>query len=66
MFYSENILNIEYDSFNQVLTVYFVSVGKQQYLDVPYQVYDSFLNAKSKGRYFNESVKDKFESKKIY
>jgi hypothetical protein len=49
-----------------ILTVSFLGGGKHEFYDVNYQKYNDMLQAKSKGKYFNENIKDKHESKKIY
>lgn len=63
---SSNILDFAYDSMNKTLTVSFLGGGKHQYFDVDFKKYSEMLVAKSKGKFFNENILDKHESKKIY
>lgn len=54
---SSNILSIGYDPSTQVLEVEFISGAVYQYFNVPEAEYESFLNAGSKGTYFNTNIK---------
>jgi hypothetical protein len=51
--YHDGILEIEFKS------------GIYQYLDVPKKVYDELLHADSHGRFFNQEIKNKFQSRKL-
>ena len=49
---------------DSILEVEFKS-GIYQYLDVPKQVFQEFLEADSHGRYFNNHIKKHFQSRKV-
>ena len=63
---SSNIIDFSYDSMQNILTVYFLAGGKHEFYNFSYQKYQDFLKAKSKGKFFNSEIKDKFKSQKIY
>ncbi len=47
-----------YDAEKRVLEIIFNSGGIYEYVDVPPDVYQSFLNTESKGNYFLEHIRD--------
>jgi hypothetical protein len=49
-----------YDAEKAVLTITLTSGRIYAYEDVPPQVYEAFRFASSKGRYYNEYVRDRF------
>lgn len=56
---SAAIRQIEYDAGPQQIQIWFVdSGGPYTYYGVPHHVYEEFLNAPSKGEYFNDNIKD--------
>jgi hypothetical protein len=57
---STAISQIEYDELSQELIVTFTSSRVYTYYGVPRDVYSRFLCAESKGRFFNEYVKDRY------
>jgi len=54
---SSNIAAIAYDEYGRVLGVRFTNGGEYRYRNVPQSVYQRFLNAPSKGTYFDLCVK---------
>lgn len=60
---SSNINAICYEG-NDLLVEY-KSGTKYRYKGVPKNTYDDFMNAESKGRFMNESVKGKFEYERL-
>ena len=62
---SEAIEKISYDADTKTLTVTFDVGGTFEYANVPAEVHDALVNAESKGNYFTENIKGKYESKKI-
>lgn len=54
---SSNIEAIGYDPSTKELHVQFLKSGLYVYPDVPQEVFDEFLNADSKGSYFNRNIK---------
>jgi len=55
---SSVISSIAYD--NGTLIVKFVSGGLYAYSGVPYNIYDKFISAESKGKSFLENIKDRY------
>lgn len=62
---SSNINAVGYDTSFGGLIVEYKSGAKYMYEKVPMEVYENLLKAESKGRFINESVKGKFEYKKL-
>lgn len=57
---SSVIAGFDYDAEKSVLTVRFTTGRVYAYEDVPHRVYEAFRFARSKGRYFNEYIRDRF------
>ncbi len=57
---SSNIAAIAYASDTEVLSVNFLNGSTYEYYGVPQIVFDEFLTADSKGRYFNANIKGVF------
>lgn len=57
---STAILRVEYDELSQELVVIFTSGRLYTYYDVPRDVYQRFVNAPSKGQFFNAHIKDRY------
>lgn len=55
---SSNIKSVGFD--NNTLEIEFHSGGIYQYFDVPTEVYHLFMNSSSKGRYFDQFIKNRF------
>lgn len=55
---SSNLHSVGYDSSNQILEIEFNSGGIYQYSQVPEDIYNSLMNADSKGRYFIQNIKN--------
>ena len=62
---SSNIKHIAYQPFTKVMQVSFLNGRIYWYYNVPREIYDNFIKAPSKGKYFWSSVKDKFTYKRI-
>jgi hypothetical protein len=62
---SQSLKSIGFDPARSVLEIEFVTGGIYQYLNVSRKVYMELLSAKSKGRYFDYSIRDRFVCKKI-
>jgi hypothetical protein len=58
---SSNIGAIGYDGEAQVLHVQFTSGRKYAYFNVPLEVYDAFLSADSKGKFFAANIRGKYQ-----
>jgi hypothetical protein len=57
---SSVIKSVAYDEDAGELDITFASGKTYRYLDVPLGVYAEFLDAASKGEFFNENIKDAF------
>jgi hypothetical protein len=58
---SSSLASVGYRAHDRVLEVRFQRGEVYQYLDVPEHVFGSLLAADSKGRYFNQAVRNCFE-----
>jgi hypothetical protein len=59
---STSIRKTKYDPGTRVLSVWFVTSGKRyDYEAVPPETYAAFREASSKGRFFNEHIRDRFQ-----
>jgi hypothetical protein len=59
------VKNMQYDAVTQTLKIVFVSGMIYEYENVPLNVYQSMKASKSKGKYLNEHIKNKFEFIKL-
>lgn len=57
---STTMRSVGYDAVEQVLEVEFTSGAIYQYLEVPAAVFDGLMHAESKGRYFNQEIRDDY------
>lgn len=57
---SSTIREIEYDDLTAALTITFTSGKTYIYYLVPRDVYEQFLNAASKGAFFNTEIRDRY------
>jgi hypothetical protein len=57
---SSAIKFIDYDQDTRQLFITFKEGKPYTYYDVPEVVYQSFLNAASKGKFFQENIKDRY------
>jgi hypothetical protein len=62
---SSVIDSITYDPITNNLTIGFVSGLVYVYLNVPEEIYYSFINYREKGVYFNQYIRNKYRFKKI-
>ena len=62
---SSNIRSIGYDDPTSTLEIEFHSGGVYQYLSVPRATFDKFIASPSKGKFFDQFIKDRFKTKKI-
>ncbi|MDF2813174.1 MAG: hypothetical protein K0S56_4205 [Microvirga sp.] len=61
---SSAIQRIEYDAGARKLHVVFHETGAYTYYVVPRSVYEAFLNAPSKGQFFNERIRDRYPTER--
>ncbi len=57
---SDAIARVEYDSSARTLFVRFTSGDWYAYLDVPPLIFQRMLAAESKGRFFQDTVRDRY------
>ena len=57
---STTLLTVSYDESQALLQLEFCSRAVYQYFRVPAEVHQSLLDASSKGRYFNQSIRGRF------
>ena len=55
---SSNIKSVGYDKDSQILEIEFNNGNTYQYIDVSSHVYQSFLDAESKGKFFHKNIKN--------
>jgi len=55
---STNIRSAGYEAISETLEVEFTSGSIYQYFDVRESEYEGLMSAASKGRYFNQNIKD--------
>ncbi|MER9068914.1 KTSC domain-containing protein [Mesorhizobium sp. M0902] len=59
---STAIRSIDYQPATRILSVWFVPSGNRyDYEDVPPQVHAAFRKSSSKGRFFNEHIRDRYK-----
>ena len=56
--FSSAIRTVEYDEARQRLVITLANGRTYRYLDVPPDVYQAFLAAQSKGRFYNDHIRD--------
>jgi hypothetical protein len=60
------IHSIDYDEERRVLVIQFQDDGAYQYFDVGPEVVEELLDAESKGRYFNDFIRDTYQYRRMY
>lgn len=65
-FASTNTIDFQYNAYERKLSVYFLGGGRVDYKEVPYHRYAELLAAQSKGKHFNDKIRDVYKSEKIY
>jgi len=64
-FDSTAVKRAEYDAKTAVLSLWFAeSGGPYDYFMVPARIFEGLCNAASKGRYFNQNIRDRYSSNK--
>lgn len=62
---SRSLAEIGYDSNSETLEIMFKHGGIYQYYNVPEVVYERFMDAASRGSFFNHEIKGHFPEAKI-
>lgn len=61
---SSNIAEVGYDAPSMTLEIAFSDGGVYQYFEVPETVYQEFMRASSKGKFFHANIKDSYRYQK--
>ena len=57
---------MHYDPVTRILSVWFLPSGNRyDYEDVPPRIYAAFRKASSKGRFFNEFIRDRYRHRLV-
>ena len=64
-FESSNIKSVGFDESTSVLEVEFNNCVVWQYYDVPEYIWHEFLNAESKGKFFNANIKNVYNGQRV-
>lgn len=62
---STTLAAVAYDAARHILQLEFRSGAVYRYFDVPVQVYEGLLRASSKGRHFNEQIRERFRHVRV-
>ena len=62
---STTLVTVSYDDARELLQLEFCSRAVYQYFSVPAAVHQSLLDASSKGRYFNQAIRDHFPYRRV-
>lgn len=57
---SSTLATVAYDEARELLQLEFCARAVYEYFDVPAAVHQALLDAPSKGRYFNQAIRDRF------
>jgi KTSC domain len=63
---SSSIASVGYERSTHRMEVQFTDGRIYRYQEVPYGIFEGFLEAYSKGRYYNEKVRDQYLGKQIF
>jgi len=58
---STSLRTVGYDAERQLLQIEFHNRSVYQYFEVPATVYEELMQAPSKGAYFNQSIRQRFD-----
>lgn len=62
---SSNLKSVDYDEKTLILEVEFNRGGKYRYLEVPQEVINGLIDAKSAGVYFAHNIRNKYTTEKM-
>ena len=62
---SSTLVSVGYDDPEQVLELEFKRNSVYQYFSVPKALYDQLMAASSKGKFFDQKIRDKFRTLKV-
>jgi hypothetical protein len=62
---SSTLVSVGYDTERQTLEIEFQRRTVYQYFDVPKFLHDELMTATSKGRFFDQKIREKFRTLKV-
>jgi hypothetical protein len=62
---SKVLRSVGYDSDDQILEIEFASEDVYRYFVVPRSVHAALMDAESPGRYFNETIRDRYPTRQV-
>jgi len=62
---SSNLVSVGYNQLTSILEIEFHQGDVYQYTSVPRYIYSELMSANSKGTYFNDHIKEHFNSRKV-
>lgn len=62
---SSNLSSVGYDSGSKTLEIEFHGGGIYQYSNVPFEIYNSLLDASSKGKFHHRYIKYNFSYRRV-
>jgi hypothetical protein len=62
---SSTLVSVGYDEQRQVLEIEFRRMAIYQYLGVPKTLHEQLMAASSKGRFFDQRIREKFRTSKV-
>ena len=62
---SSHIARLQYDETSSQLIIEFRNGKKYSYSDVPYEIWNDFIESPSAGKYFSANIRGKYQEKNI-
>ena len=62
---SSSLKSVGYDGDRKLLEVEFLSLALYAYWDVPLWAYEGLMTARSKGRYFEARIRDRYPYRRV-
>ena len=62
---STHLASVGYDSSPKILEIEFKGGSVYQYFNVPYSVHQALMGARSKGGYFAQSIKPRYQCRQV-
>lgn len=62
---STALATVTYDDAGRILQLEFCGGAVYRYFSVPVEMHEGLLRASSKGRYFNEQIRDRFRHARV-
>jgi hypothetical protein len=62
---STALRSVGYDRATQILETEFMTDKVYQYFDCPSEVFDALMRAESKGRFYNQEIRDHYRYRRV-